>query len=85
MLSVMDLNLHLNRNRHVFRFWKYVFAFENAIISVVQTGVRYASLSVIFNSMKSLGIKLINYFFLLLSTFLMLSFFNILFVSSMYL
>ena len=48
MLSVMDLNLHLNRNRHVFRFWKYVFAFENAIISVVQTGVKYESLGVIF-------------------------------------
>lgn len=36
----MDLNLHLNRNKQVFRFLKYVFAFENAIISVVHTGVK---------------------------------------------
>lgn len=35
----MDLNLHLNRNKQVFIFSKYLFAFEKAIISVVHTGV----------------------------------------------
>lgn len=71
--------------KQVFSLSKYVFALEKAINSVVHTGVKYASLGMVFNSVKLHGIKLIVYFFLLLAIFLMLSFFNILFVSSMYL